>query len=95
MKLNWSDVTPHRIYLNRRKFIGASAAALALPALASRAHALTGRPSPLSTDQAPNTFEEITNYNNFYEFGSHKNIHRAARALRRATSWASLPSRAG
>ncbi|MGR3421488.1 MAG: protein-methionine-sulfoxide reductase catalytic subunit MsrP [Paracoccus sp. (in: a-proteobacteria)] len=72
MKLNWSDVTPHRIYLNRRKFIGASAAALALPALASRAHALTGRPSPLSTDQAPNTFEEITNYNNFYEFGTGK-----------------------
>ncbi|MFC0200838.1 protein-methionine-sulfoxide reductase catalytic subunit MsrP [Paracoccus rhizosphaerae] len=72
MKLNWSDVTPHRIYLDRRKFIGASAAALALPALASRAHALTGRPSPLSTDQAPNTFEEITNYNNFYEFGTGK-----------------------
>ncbi|WP_265501707.1 protein-methionine-sulfoxide reductase catalytic subunit MsrP [Paracoccus beibuensis] len=72
MKLNWSDVTPHRMYLDRRKFIGVSAAALALPALASRAQALTGRPSPLSTDQPPNTFEEITNYNNFYEFGTGK-----------------------
>ncbi len=30
------------------------------------------RQSPLSTTEAPNTFEEITSYNNFYEFGSGK-----------------------
>lgn len=34
-----------------------------------RALALSGKPSALSTDQKPNSFEEITNYNNFYEFG--------------------------
>ncbi|CAM3525559.1 protein-methionine-sulfoxide reductase catalytic subunit MsrP [Paracoccus nototheniae] len=74
MKLNWSDVTPHKVFLDRRSFMAASAAALALPALAGRAQAqtVTGRPSPLSTDQTPNTFEEITNYNNFYEFGTGK-----------------------
>jgi methionine sulfoxide reductase catalytic subunit len=73
MKLNWSNVTPKALYLDRRKFIAAGAAAIAAPALLPRpAHALTGRPSPLSTDQEPNTFEEITNYNNFYEFGTGK-----------------------
>lgn len=69
MKLNWSDVTPHRMYLNRRAFMAGSAAALAL---GSQAHALTGRPSQFSTDEAPNSFEEITQYNNFYEFGTGK-----------------------
>lgn len=75
MKLKWSDVTPKAAYLNRRTFIAAGAAALSAPALLPRpaqAQALTGRPSPFSTDQAPNTFEEITNYNNFYEFGTGK-----------------------
>ncbi|WP_304618267.1 protein-methionine-sulfoxide reductase catalytic subunit MsrP [Paracoccus sp. (in: a-proteobacteria)] len=69
MKLNWSDVTPHRIYLDRRRFMAGSVAALAF---AGQAQALTGRPSPLSTDEAPNSFEEITQYNNFYEFGTGK-----------------------
>ncbi|MBF5078867.1 protein-methionine-sulfoxide reductase catalytic subunit MsrP [Paracoccus sp. NBH48] len=71
MKLNWSDVTPHRIFLDRRKFMAAGAAAVALPGLV-RAQTIDARPSPLSTDQTPNTFEEITNYNNFYEFGTGK-----------------------
>lgn len=71
MKLNWSDVTPHRIFLDRRKFMAAGAAAVALPGLV-RAQTFDARPSPLSTDQTPNTFEEITNYNNFYEFGTGK-----------------------
>ncbi|TJZ92336.1 protein-methionine-sulfoxide reductase catalytic subunit MsrP [Paracoccus gahaiensis] len=79
MKLNWSDVTPHRMFLDRRKFMAASVAGLSVAglALAGRAGAqsagtMTGAPSPLSTDQTPNTFEEITNYNNFYEFGTGK-----------------------
>ena len=67
MKLNWSDVTPERAYLNRRAFMGAGIAALATPALG-----LSGAPSGFSTDEAPNSFEEITNYNNFYEFGTGK-----------------------
>ncbi|ODT58946.1 MULTISPECIES: protein-methionine-sulfoxide reductase catalytic subunit MsrP [Paracoccus] len=71
MKLNWSDVTPHKIFLDRRKFMAAGIAAAALPGLAG-AQTLSARPSPLSTDQTLNTFEEITNYNNFYEFGTGK-----------------------
>ena len=67
MKLNWSDVTPRADYLNRRSFIAAGAALASAPAWA-----LTGRPSQLSTDEKPNTLEQITNYNNFYEFGTGK-----------------------
>lgn len=81
MKLNWSDVTPHKIFLDRRKFMAAGIAAAAMPGLAG-AQTLSARPSPLSTDQTPNTFEEITNYNNFYEFGTGKeDPARNARAL--------------
>src|SRR5690606_32613993 len=67
MKLNWSDVTPKADWLNRRNFIAAGAALAASPAVA-----LTGKPSSFSTDEKPNNLEEITNYNNFYEFGTGK-----------------------
>jgi len=30
------------------------------------------QPSPLSTTEAQNTWEQITTYNNFYEFGTDK-----------------------
>ncbi|WP_022707862.1 MULTISPECIES: protein-methionine-sulfoxide reductase catalytic subunit MsrP [Paracoccus] len=82
MKLKWSDVTPKRDYLNRRKFIAAGSLAMAAGALpGGPALALTGKPSRFSTDETPNSFEEITNYNNFYEFGTGKedparNAHR-------------------
>ena len=67
MKLNWSDVTPRADYLNRRSFMASAAALIASPAVA-----LTAKPSAYSTDETPNTLEEITNYNNFYEFGTGK-----------------------
>lgn len=67
MKLNWSDVTPKSAWLNRRNFMAAGVALAASPALG-----LTGRASPLSTDEKPNSFDDITNYNNFYEFGTAK-----------------------
>ena len=55
MKLSWSDVTPEPLFLNRRAFIAGLGAVAAAPALAA--------------GEQPNSFEEITNYNNFYEFG--------------------------
>lgn len=73
-KLGWSDVTPKAQFLNRRAVIaGAGAAALAgasglRPAFAK----IDATPSAFSTDATPNTLEEITTYNNFYEFGTGK-----------------------
>ena len=68
-KLGWSDVTPRHLWLNRRALLGGAAGlAVAGPALAR----IEAARSPLSTDAAPNTLEEITTYNNFYEFGTDK-----------------------
>lgn len=72
MKLNWSDVTPERDYLNRRHVLALGAALAAAPLLAGPARALSGKASAYSTDEKPNSFEDITNYNNFYEFGTGK-----------------------
>lgn len=72
MKLNWSDVTPERDYLNRRHVLGLGAALAAAPLFAGPALALAGKASAYSTDEKPNSFEDITNYNNFYEFGTGK-----------------------
>ena len=71
MKLNWSDVTPKADFLNRRSFL-ATGAALGASLIGGPALALTAKPSALSTDEKPNSLEEITNYNNFYEFGTGK-----------------------
>jgi len=75
-----SEVTDEGFYRERRRFMQSSAALLAsasAPALLAPrpAAAVTvagAKPSPFSTDEAPNSFEEITNYNNFYEFGTGK-----------------------
>jgi len=70
--LNWSDVTPKTAFLNRRQLMAGGAAlaagSIAAPALAS----LNAAPSAYSTDEEPNSFEDITSYNNFYEFGTGK-----------------------
>jgi sulfoxide reductase catalytic subunit YedY len=70
--LTWSDVTPKSAWLNRRQLI-AGAGALSLAAAAGPALAkLDYTSSPLSTMEKPNTLEEITGYNNYYEFGTGK-----------------------
>jgi methionine sulfoxide reductase catalytic subunit len=79
-----SEITPKALYLRRREFIQgmagsavAAAAALA-PSAVGRAAAQTGqklpnvRKSPLSTDEKLNDYEDVTTYNNFYEFGTSK-----------------------
>lgn len=67
--LGWSEVTPKHLWLNRRALIaGAGAALVAAPAAAK----LTYSPSDFSTTDEPNSLEDITSYNNFYEFGTGK-----------------------
>ena len=66
--LKWSDVTPRSEYLNRRQLmtgaIGAAMTSIAGPTMASAAWQRSdGEGLEL------NTFEEISTYNNFYEFG--------------------------
>jgi len=66
--LGWADVTPKAAFLTRRSLIAAGGAALAFAGGPATAR-IAARPSALSTDAAPNTLEEISSYNNFYEFG--------------------------
>ena len=61
--LTHADVTPKSLFLNRRKFI-AGTAGLGAIAAAGGANAQDAL--------EPNTLEEITSYNNFYEFGTGK-----------------------
>ena len=67
-RLAWSDVTPKPLWLNRRQLMAGATARVETPALAE----LKATPSPYSTDAEPNSLEDITGYNNFYEFGTGK-----------------------
>jgi sulfoxide reductase catalytic subunit YedY len=72
--LHYSDITPKSVYFNRRKFLMGIPAAF----LAGKALAETKLPnlvkSPLSTTgEKVNTYEDVTHYNNYYEFGTRKN----------------------
>jgi sulfoxide reductase catalytic subunit YedY len=69
-----SEITPRDVYLRRRDFL-AGAAALGLAGSLPRAalaEKLNAVKSPLSTDEKPTPLDYITNYNNFYEFGTGK-----------------------
>ena len=77
-----SEITSYDNYLNRRDFIRAGAmaggsllAASALGAVIPKgqlAKLNNVRKSPFSTDEAPNSYDDITTYNNYYEFGTGK-----------------------
>ena len=68
--LKWSQVTPQAAYLNRRQLmVAAGAMAIAGPVAAAK---IATVPSRYSTDAEPNSFEDITTYNNFFEFGTGK-----------------------
>jgi len=77
-----SAITPEGIWRQRRALLKAAgfAGTAALLARTARAEDIPARyarlpgvkKGPYSTKAAPNTFEEITTYNNFYEFGTDK-----------------------
>lgn len=82
--LKWSDVTPKADFLNRRQFLaGTAALGLAGPAAARLSYVK----SEFSTDEKPNSFEDITTYNNFYEFGTDKGDPAAHAAALSVDPW--------
>ncbi len=64
-----SEITPYELYMSRRSFIGQSAALAAAAAMVPNALAGHGRQA---ADDPPTPFEDITTYNNYYEFGTDK-----------------------
>lgn len=73
-----SEITPRERYLNRREIIaglaGVAGAGLGLAAESSLAgeRLKYARNPRLSVPEKPNSIEDITTYNNFYEFGTDK-----------------------
>ena len=62
--LSQSDVTPQAAFLNRRQLIAGAAAGFGLAGVAGASNAQEAL--------TPNSREDITQYNNFYEFGTGK-----------------------
>ncbi len=82
-----SEITDKKLYFNRREFIRATtgtAAAVATGMIGAEAFLQAATPAPhgrklenvkksaFSTDERANKWEEITTYNNYYEFGTDK-----------------------
>jgi len=68
------EITPREVYVDRRRVLQ-GLAATALVGAAGRAAggtALKYRASKYSTTETKNSYEDITTYNNFYEFGTDK-----------------------
>jgi sulfoxide reductase catalytic subunit YedY len=82
-------VTPKAVYLRRREFLQAAGVAAAgvavglLPSAGSvvEAQARVKLPNvkkgPFSTTETPNSYADVTGYNNFYEFGTEKDDPKA------------------
>ncbi len=81
-----SEITPESLYLNRRKFLAGAvvtgaAAAMGLrlrQAISPRVTAYAGnkidgiRKSPFSTTETITPYQDVTHYNNYYEFSTEK-----------------------
>ena len=73
-----SEITPESVYRERRRFMQAGLALAGAAALGPRAlQAKTGvyanaARSPFSTDEPLTELDDVTSYNNFYEFGTGK-----------------------
>ena len=84
--LTYSDVTPKSVYLNRRRFLqgmglagvvaASSRSLVSLVAPSTTPYAgtkLAGlAKSPFSTTEKQTSYDDVTHYNNFYEFGTDK-----------------------
>ena len=76
-KILSSEITPYNIYLNRREFVKTSILASVSTLLSTNAFSFHQQINDqynvqLDRGDALNTYEEITTYNNFYEFGMGK-----------------------
>src|SRR5438876_4452955 len=85
-ELTYAEVTPKDVYSNRRKFLRDLGIASAAAALAGEGILSLASPSltayattklnfvkgPFSTDEKVTPVNDVTHYNNFYEFGAEK-----------------------
>jgi sulfoxide reductase catalytic subunit YedY len=93
-----SEITPESVYLDRRAFL-ASVGVLGAAALAGFAPRMlaqgsqgqepqaVGKPYGLQKDDKPTPWEDVTGYNNFYEFGTAKDDPAANAKAFRTRPW--------
>jgi len=74
-----SEITPEAIFMDRRKVLKSAVAAGLLPGTLTQAAQIPSdgeftnvREWPESVSEEPNSWEDITSYNNYYEFGTGK-----------------------
>ena len=70
-----SEITPQSLYLSRREFLKAAGILTGSVLVAACAPGTDGNAVPVKTDELgdpANSFEEITTYNNYYEFSENK-----------------------
>ena len=82
--VHWSEITPESQYWTRREWLraaGFGAAAMVLPVRPPAG------PPFRQDDLKPNSYEDITSYNNFYEFGTGKEDPKANAGSLRTRPW--------
>jgi sulfoxide reductase catalytic subunit YedY len=80
-----SEITSEDSYLNRRSFLAAAGLAAAGVLVAGKAGAAL--PTNGRQEEKPNTWDEITGYNNYYEFGTDKEDPAANAGKFRTRPW--------
>ncbi len=70
MLIRPSEVTPERVWQERRSLLGAAAGAVAGAVAGLGLHG----PAAGAETERPNTLEQIGRYNNYYEFSSNKEV---------------------
>ncbi|GAC1632925.1 MAG: protein-methionine-sulfoxide reductase catalytic subunit MsrP [Candidatus Acidiferrum sp.] len=99
--LTYADVTPKEVYSNRREFLRDMGVATAAAALAGRELYSLAAPNltayatsklnfvkgPYSTDEKVTPINDVTHYNNFYEFGTGKSDPAKNSQSFRTTPW--------
>ena len=97
----YSDITPKALYLRRREFIqglGSAAVAAAATVATGPAAAAAQNPNaykfpalarggPFDTTETVNSYQDVTTYNNFYEFGLDKSDPARHAHTLRPTPW--------
>lgn len=90
------EITPERLFISRRDFLktaGVASAVALLAACAPKNSPTATQPgqAPAASEEvveAPNSYEQITNYNNYYEFSTDKEaVARLAKDFK-VTPWA-------
>ena len=85
------EITPERLYLDRRTFIAGAAALALVPSGASAERHL----APLKATKNPaftlpdalTSYKNVTSYNNFYEFGTNKDDPERLQASLKTRPW--------